>query len=101
MMIKECRSFAGLVDFVSIFCPELQGLLKLLYDLTRKGRHFVWGEKQQKAFEEIKSRLKRPLVFTYQTDMDDSNCTQTQASLLLVVHCTKFRMARLNSCLHE
>ena len=26
--IKECRSFAGMVNFVSVFCPELQGLLK-------------------------------------------------------------------------
>ena len=61
-MIKECRSFVGMVNFVSIFCHELQGLLKSIYDLTRKGRHFVWGEEQQKAFVEIKSRLQRPPV---------------------------------------
>ena len=41
MMIKECRGFAGMVNFVSIFCPELQGLLKPIYDLTRTGRHFI------------------------------------------------------------
>ena len=61
-MIKECRSFMGMVTFVSIFCPELQGLLKTIYDLTRKGRHFIWGEEQQKAFVEIKSRLQSPPV---------------------------------------
>ena len=61
-MIKECRSFVGMVNFVSIFCPELQGLLKPIYDLTRKGRCFIWGEEQQKAFYEIKSRLQRPPV---------------------------------------
>ena len=33
VMIKECTSFAGMVNFVSIFCPELQGLLKPIYDL--------------------------------------------------------------------
>ena len=44
--IKECRSFMGMVNFVSIFCPELQGLLKPIYDLTCKGRHFVWGKEQ-------------------------------------------------------
>ena len=32
--IKECRSFMGMVNFVSIFCPEFQGLLKPIYDLT-------------------------------------------------------------------
>ena len=57
MMIKECRHFVGMVNFVSIFSPEPQGLLKPIYDLTRKGRHFIWGEEQQKAFDEIKSRL--------------------------------------------
>ena len=62
MIIKECRSFAGMVNFVSSFCPELQGFLKPIYDLTRKGRHFIWGEEQQKAFVEIKSRLQRPPV---------------------------------------
>ena len=61
-MIKECRSFAGMVNFVSIFCPELQGLLKPIYDLTRKGRPFNWGEEQQKSFKEIKNRLQRPPV---------------------------------------
>ena len=42
--IKGCRSFAGMVNFVSISCPELQKLLKPIYDLTRKGRQFTWGE---------------------------------------------------------
>ena len=59
---KQCKSFAGMVNFVSIFCPELQRLLKPIYDLTRKGRQFVWGKEQQDAFEEIKQRLQKPPV---------------------------------------
>ena len=51
---KQCKSFAGMVNFVSIFCPELQRLLKAIYDLKRKGRQFVWGKEQQDAFDEIK-----------------------------------------------
>ena len=54
---KECKSFAGMVNFVSIFCPDLQKLLKPIYDLMRKGRLFVWGKEQQDAFEEIRHRL--------------------------------------------
>ena len=54
---KGCRSFAGMVNFLSMFCPDLQKLLKPIYDLTRKGRHFIWGKEQQEAFEEIKRRL--------------------------------------------
>ena len=60
--IKGCRSFVGMVNFISIFCPELQRLLKPIYDLTRKERQFIWGEEQQKAFDEIEQRLQRPPV---------------------------------------
>ena len=49
--IRECRSFVGMVNFVSIFCPELKKLLKPIYNLTRKGRQFIWGQEQQTAFE--------------------------------------------------
>ena len=53
-MTKGCRSFAGMVNFVSLFCPELEKLLKPIYDLTRKGRQFLWEKEQQQAFDEIK-----------------------------------------------
>ena len=60
---KGCRSFAGMVNFLSMFCPELQKLLKPIYDLTRKGRPFNWGKEQQDLFEEIKRRLiKSPVL---------------------------------------
>ena len=44
---KQCKSFAGMVNFVSIFCPELQRLLKPIYDLTRKVDS-LFGEKSNK-----------------------------------------------------
>ena len=52
-----------MVNFLSMFCPELQKLLKPIYDLTRKGRQFIWEKEQQEAFEEIKRRLvKAPIL---------------------------------------
>ena len=60
--IKGCRRFMGMVNFVSIFCPELQKLLNPIHNLATEGRQFTWGEEQQKAFEEIKGRLYRPPV---------------------------------------
>ena len=52
-----------MVNFLSIFCPKLQKILKPIYDLTRKGRPFVWGRQQQDSFEEIKCRLiKAPIL---------------------------------------
>ena len=57
---KGCQSSAGIVNFVSIFCLELQKLLKPIYpiyELMKKDRPFVRGDEQQRAFEEIKNRL--------------------------------------------
>ena len=62
--VKCCRSFARMVNFVSIFCPELQKLLKPIYGLAKKSRHFIWGEEQQKASEHIKARLQKPSVLS-------------------------------------
>ena len=43
--------------------PRVKKLLKPIYDLTRKGRQFIWGREQQEAFEEIKNRLiKAPIL---------------------------------------
>ena len=61
-IVKVCRSFEEMVNFLSLFCPELQKFLKPIYDLKRKGRQFIWEEEQQTAFEEIKCRLIEPPV---------------------------------------
>ena len=61
-MVKGCRSFAGMVNVLSMFCPELQKILKAIYDLTRKGRPFMWRKEQQDSFDEIECRLVKPPV---------------------------------------
>ena len=61
---KGCKSFAGMVNFVSMFCPELQKLLKPIYDLTKKGKPFLWEKEQQEAFDEIKKRMLKPPVLS-------------------------------------
>ena len=53
---KQCKSFCGVVNYLSLFCPDLQTLLKHI----RKGRPFVWGQEQEKAFKEVKLRLTSP-----------------------------------------
>ena len=42
--LKGCRSFVGMVNFLRIFCLDLQKPLKPIYDLTRKDRQFIWGQ---------------------------------------------------------
>ena len=66
--------------------PNFKKLLKPIYDLTRKGRQFLWEEEQQKAFDEIKCRLQRPPVLhlpnrhgQFQLFSDTSNFTTGSA----------------------
>ena len=52
-----------------MFCPELQKLLKPIYNLTRKSRQFLWGREQQEVFEDIKHRLiKAPILHTLKSE---------------------------------
>ena len=60
--VKECKSFCGVVNYLSIFCRHLQKLLKPIYDLTRKGRPFHWQEEHQQAFDTIKERMLNPPI---------------------------------------
>ena len=59
---KECKSFCGMVNYVSLFCKDLQHLLHPIVQLTRKGRPFQWGLEQEKFFRQIKQQLQRPPV---------------------------------------
>ena len=59
---KQCKSFCGVVNYLSLFFPDLQKLLKPIVELTRKERPFIWGDAQEKAFREVKLRLKNPPV---------------------------------------
>ena len=54
--------FCGMVNFLSTFCKNLRQLLIPIYELTKKHARFVWTDKHQKAFEEIKRLLVKPPV---------------------------------------
>ena len=66
--VKGCKSFCGVVNYLSIFCRDLQKLLKPIYELTRKGRPFVWQEEQQVAFGTIKERMMNPPIYPNQEE---------------------------------
>ena len=61
--VKGCKSFCGVVNYLSLFCKDLQKILKPIYELTRKEQPFVWTEFHQKAFEHVKELLvKSPVL---------------------------------------
>ena len=60
--VKECKSFCGMVNYLSLFCKDLQKTLKPIYELTRKEMPFYWTEFHQKSFEQVKDLLIKPTV---------------------------------------
>ena len=57
-MQKLCRNG----KFSKYVQSRVSKLLNPIYDLTRKGRQFLWGKEKQDAFKEIKHRLVKPPV---------------------------------------
>ena len=47
---KECKSFCGVVNYLSSFCPNLQKLLKPIDEITRKGIPIRLHRVQNEAF---------------------------------------------------
>ena len=43
--VKGCKSFAGIIIFLNMVFPDLQGMLKPIDDLTRKGKTSGWKYK--------------------------------------------------------
>ena len=79
--VKVCRSFAGMVNFLSIFCQDLQKHLKPIYGSIRKDRPFNWGQEQQIAFTAIKGRLQKTPYCIYLAAKGDSICFQTLVNM--------------------
>ena len=96
-MIKGCQSFVGMVNFVSLFCPELQKILKPYMILLEKGDSFFGRKNKNKPLMTSNIDYKDLQSYIYPTDMDASNCTLILVSLPLVVHYTKFKMDNQNS----
>ena len=94
--VKVCRSFAGMVNFLSIVCQDLQKLLKPIYDLTRKGRPITWQQEQQTAFEEIKSRLQKPPILHLPDGKERFHLYSDASNMLQEALYTKYRMVSQN-----
>ena len=55
--IKELRSYLGCFGYYRRFISQFSPIAEPLYALLRKGVKFTWTDKQQRAFEILKSKL--------------------------------------------
>ena len=77
--VKDVQKFLGLTNYYRRFVKDFAIIAKPLYEITRKDRKWNWGEKQQKAFEELKRRFTtEPVLVT--PDLDREMRVETDAS---------------------
>ena len=59
---KECKTFCGLINYLSMYLKDLQKRLIPIYNLTRKGVPFERTDEHQKIFEGLKKDIASPPV---------------------------------------
>ncbi|KAL8091815.1 hypothetical protein AgCh_034175 [Apium graveolens] len=60
----EVRSFMGLAGYYRRFVQDFAKIAGVLTRLTRKTKKFIWTEKYEESFQELKRRLVSALVLT-------------------------------------
>jgi hypothetical protein len=78
--VKQLQSFLGFINFYRRFIEGFSRIARSLNDLTRKDAKWVWEQKQQQAFDDLKSHVtSSPLLvqpdvtrpFKLETDASD------------------------------
>ena len=62
---SEVRSFLGSTQFCAKFIPNFASISSPLWDLTKKGAKWKWGDHEEKAFCQIKDRLVQAPIMAY------------------------------------
>ena len=55
--VKDIRKFLGFCNFYQRFIRGFSQIAKPLNDRLKKGAQWIWGEPEDKAFEELKHRI--------------------------------------------
>ena len=64
---SEVRSFLGSAQFCAKFIPGFSTISSPLWELTRMGKPWIWGTKEEEAFDKIKALLTNAPVMAYFT----------------------------------
>ena len=77
--VKDVQKFLGLANYYRQFVKDFAKIARPLHKMTRKENKWSWGEKQQKAFEELKERFTtEPVLVT--SDLDKEMRVEVDAS---------------------
>ena len=69
--MKDVQKFLGLANYYKWFVKDFAMIAKPLHKMMRKEIKWNWGERQQKAFEELKKRFTiEPVLVTLDLDRE-------------------------------
>ena len=69
--VKNVQKFLGLANYYRQFAKDFTKIAKPLHKMTRNEMKWSWGEKQQRAFEELKERFTiEPVLVTPNLDKE-------------------------------
>jgi hypothetical protein len=63
--VKHLKSFLGLMSYYRRFTPRFSPLASPLHKLLKKDAKYEWTDKQEQAFQGLKSRLISPPILRY------------------------------------
>ena len=63
--VKELQSFLGSVNYLSKFIPHLSSFRKLLQDLLRSSKKFIWLKVHDEAFKILKNAITKDVMLKY------------------------------------
>jgi len=76
---KQVKSFLGVANYYRRFLERFSQRSAPLRELTAKDKLFVWGDRQEKAFEDLKSALSSPPILKF-PDTNRDYYLETDAS---------------------
>ena len=68
---KDVQKFLRLANYYRQFVKDFARIAKPLHEMTRKEMKWIWGERQQRVFEELKERfITEPVLVTPDLDKE-------------------------------
>ena len=106
--IKNVQKFLGLENYYRQFVKDFTKIVRPLYKMTRKKTKWSWGERQQKAFEELKKRfMTKPVLVIPDLDKEirvKADMSDFVIGRVLLIKCKDERwrpMAYISKLLNE
>ena len=77
--VKDVQKFLGLANYYRWFVKDFAKIARPLHEMMRKENKWSWGERQRKAFEELKEKFTtEPVLVT--PDLDKEMRVEADAS---------------------